>query len=71
MLGVEAPPEAVSETVEALPESEGLDQRALGFIVLGVNLTLIVAAIIGWLLLRRRPRQDDFAIDAEDLGAES
>ncbi len=72
MLGVAAPPpEAVAQTVESKPESDGFDQRSLGFIVLGVNLTLIVAAVIGWLIIRRRPKQDDFAIDDEDLGVES
>lgn len=71
MLGVVAPPpEATSEPVATREESDGLDRRTLGFIVLGVNLALILAAIVGWLLLRRRPKEDDFAIDGDDLGVE-
>ena len=72
LLGVETPPpEAVAEAEAATAEEGGFDRRTLGFIVLGVNLTLIIAAIVGWLLLRRRPKTDDFAIDADDLGVES
>ncbi len=72
MLGVESPPpEAIAEAEVAREPTGGFDRRMLGFIVLGVNLVLILAAVVGWLLLRRRPKTDDFAIDADDLGVES
>ena len=58
-----APEAAPAVASEPASVGAGLERRQLGFIVLGAN-------VIGWLLLRRRSKPDEFSIDDEDLGIE-
>ncbi len=50
------PAAAAAENADASAADAGpsLDRKRLGFIIVGINLTLLLALLIGWLVLRRR-----------------
>lgn len=64
---VKADPVAAEEAAASAPLSQ---RKLIGFIVVGVNLSLLLALLLGWLILRRRKAAAAAESQADDALAE-
>ncbi len=78
MLGVYREPPATSaevsetppgEAVATEPESDGINWKLVGIVIVVVNLSLLLLLALGWWLLKRKRTSPELIPEAEEIGA--
>ncbi|MDH3387492.1 MAG: hypothetical protein OEN02_06260, partial [Gammaproteobacteria bacterium] len=59
---------AMTDDAARSQTGDGFDWRRVGIVVVGINVALILIAIVAWLVFRRNGGDDEFTVEDEEFG---